>query len=360
VLEAGLPDTNTDGYADGTDTDNNGWSDTVDALAVLSLQNTDGLGKPDYLDIDAENDGIVDNIEAQTTTGYIVPTLSDADNNGLADVYEITTTGIQPVNTDGDGSPDFRDGDTDGDLINDIVEGWDTNGNGTIDGTELSGGIADVDSDGLPDGWDADLVAYSPNNNTTPTSYPGDSPSSERDWRTTVPLPVTLVDFTLAVNDCEALLNWRTGIETETNHFEVLHSSDSRIFAPIATLKATGSNSDYHYAFKTLIEAKHYFRLKAIDIDGQSTLSHIITGNLHCNSNVQIYPNPVINEVTISGLAPNTVVKIMNTVGRVILEKETVNGYETFNFKGQPAGIYSLIILQNNQMVEKMLISYKP
>src|SRR5690606_4251134 len=88
VTEAGLPDTDNNGLADGADTNGNGWSDTVDNMPALTLPNTDGDGLPDYLDIDADNDGIVDNIESQSTGGYIPPTGMDADGDGLDNAYD--------------------------------------------------------------------------------------------------------------------------------------------------------------------------------------------------------------------------------------------------------------------------------
>ena len=66
VREAGIADTNNDGVADGT-LGTDGWSDIVDALGTLTLPDTDAFGKPNYLDIDSDDDGIVDNIEGQST-----------------------------------------------------------------------------------------------------------------------------------------------------------------------------------------------------------------------------------------------------------------------------------------------------
>ena len=57
VIEAGLPDANFNGIVDGVIA-NNGWSVSVSAMGALVLINTDGSGNPDYLDIDADDDGI--------------------------------------------------------------------------------------------------------------------------------------------------------------------------------------------------------------------------------------------------------------------------------------------------------------
>ncbi|MEM8912722.1 MAG: DUF4347 domain-containing protein, partial [Planctomycetota bacterium] len=47
----------------------------------------DGDGLIDSLDLDSDNDGIADNIEAQLTAYYVAPSGTDANSNGLDDAY---------------------------------------------------------------------------------------------------------------------------------------------------------------------------------------------------------------------------------------------------------------------------------
>ena len=57
----------------------NGIPDAVEAGGIdgggvnIVPVNTDGTGGPNYLDIDADDDGIPDNVETQPTVGYIIP-----------------------------------------------------------------------------------------------------------------------------------------------------------------------------------------------------------------------------------------------------------------------------------------------
>ncbi len=101
---------------------------------------TDGDGIPNSLDIDSDNDGITDLIEAQSTAGYVAPTGLDSDGDGLDDAYE--TDGLVPVDTDGDGTPDYQDADSDNDGVADSVE----SGLGSASGTDANG-------DGLDDAF---------------------------------------------------------------------------------------------------------------------------------------------------------------------------------------------------------------
>lgn len=113
---------------------------------------TDGDGIPDYLDIDSDDDGIPDNLEGQTTAGYIPPSLVDADANGLDDAYENGgSVGLIPIDTDGDGLPDYVDNDSDNDNVPDNIEGHDYDQDGLPDVTYIG---SDKDNDGLDDGYE--------------------------------------------------------------------------------------------------------------------------------------------------------------------------------------------------------------
>ncbi|MDX6747470.1 T9SS type A sorting domain-containing protein [Polaribacter sp. PL03] len=185
VIEAGGNDTNRDGLEDNfVDADNDGFNDAVDGDPTNALANgtdtagsntsnvliatgadTNNDGKPNsypnanldgddklnHVDIDADNDGIPDNIEGQTSIGYTAPSgvgvgITDANMNGVDDVYETATTiGLDPENTDGTDNPDYLDLDSDNDGILDIAENGDTDN--TLAGT-------DQDNDGLDDNFD--------------------------------------------------------------------------------------------------------------------------------------------------------------------------------------------------------------
>jgi len=106
----------------------------INAFLNVGLEqcDLDSDGIPNAFDLDADNDGIPDNIEAQSTTGYIAPTGTDTDGDGLDDAYDVDNggTAIIPVNTDGTGEADFLDLDADDDGVFDIVE----SGSGLTDG----------------------------------------------------------------------------------------------------------------------------------------------------------------------------------------------------------------------------------
>ncbi|WP_350292235.1 gliding motility-associated C-terminal domain-containing protein [uncultured Croceitalea sp.] len=150
-------DTTDDGTGDGsttdyTDANNDGIPDVYDF---------DGDGIPNHLDLDSDGDGIPDNIEAQSTAGYIPPNGDAAANGGLDSAYG---SGIAAVNTDGTDNPDFLDLDSDNEGGNDTVEAGlvlngdvGTNGldsavdNPADDYSDPNGAFDDTQLDNFPD-----------------------------------------------------------------------------------------------------------------------------------------------------------------------------------------------------------------
>lgn len=114
---AGTPKAFTDGhYTGGVDSD--GLATSLSGTAVTPVD-TDGDGTPDYLDLDSDNDGIPDALEALPTASYVdITSVNNATHEGANDTGLV----VLPVDTDGDGSPDFRDTDSDSDSVLDANE----------------------------------------------------------------------------------------------------------------------------------------------------------------------------------------------------------------------------------------------
>ncbi|MGC9043130.1 MAG: MopE-related protein [Myxococcota bacterium] len=215
-------DTDGDGIPDfrDTDSDNDGIPDSVEGTA-----DTDGDGIPNYRDWDSDNDGKSDQIEGTGDSdgdgiqNYLDSNdldgpIADADNDGLTnaeedlagsnknnpdtdgdhigDRFEVCPTSgpcdpAHPVDTDGDGVPDFLDTDSDNDGISDLIESGlpsgaynfpprnsdgdgqydfrdtDSDNDGILDSLERNptsgqciGPLTDCDNDGVPNYIDTD------------------------------------------------------------------------------------------------------------------------------------------------------------------------------------------------------------
>ena len=175
------------------DTDNDGIVDSFEDLNLdgdndpsTNPTDSDGDGIADYLDIDSDDDGIPDNVEAQSTAAYTAPSGIDANNNGLDDVYENGGgLGILPVDTDGDGFPDYVDTDSDDDNVPDNIEGHDLDNNGIPDVVFIG---SDKDNDGLDDGYEGYTSIDDDVNDELDDPYdmlPNTDGDSESDYRDT-------------------------------------------------------------------------------------------------------------------------------------------------------------------------------
>ena len=155
----GIPDIDDD------DNDNDGISDDDEGTG-----DSDGDGIPDYLDLDSDNDGIYDVVESgngyqDTNNDGVIDIndigFTDTDNNGMADDSDNST----PLDSDGDGIPNFLDLDSDNDGIYDVIESGngvqDTNNDGVVDINDVN--FTDNDGDGMADGTEPNLPNDSDN-----------------------------------------------------------------------------------------------------------------------------------------------------------------------------------------------------
>ncbi|PQJ71845.1 cadherin-like domain-containing protein [Polaribacter butkevichii] len=207
IVEAGnkASDTNRTGRTNKS-VGTNGLDNTVennDSLTTstnYTIPNTDRSNTPNFIDIDADGDGIVDNIEGQTTTNYKAP-------NGIITDLGIDTAypnGITPTDTDRDATPDYVDINSDNDIRNDAIEGWDFNNDGIAETIPLN---LDSDNDGLDNAFDTNNTILNPTNGQVPTDFPnvdtpdGDAHDIDRDWREIIAIVVRIDNVT--VNESE-------------------------------------------------------------------------------------------------------------------------------------------------------------
>jgi hypothetical protein len=391
VIEAGggITDANLDGKADGV-IGANGWSTSVSALATLSLRNTDGVGNPDYLDIDSDDDGIPDNIEGMSTVGYKLPGTTDTDGDGLVDTYDNIVgfggSGIFVYDHDADGIPDYRDLDTDGDGSPDIVEGNDWNLNGWGDENITLTGL-DTDGDGLDNRFDS-LNSVT---NIKGTSYmmgtggtligdpaPGTKATvqkklagqPDRDWRYVgTVLPVQFLNFAGAPQGTKVELTWTVITTKDIDHFEIERSTDNSVFIQAGiNSDAVKLNQQQSFGFiddiGTINSDIIYYRLKAIGKTGEIKYSNVLvvrTGQT--KTLVNIMPNPAYNYVNINLYAEkNTQGKItlIDKVGRKILvqDQKFSKGYNNIylSLDKYSGGMYTVIIENETEKITKQLV----
>lgn len=370
VREAGFADTNYNGFEDAaTGIGADGWSNTIRARpAPLALLNSDNVGRPNYLDIDSDGDGIPDNIEGQSTSGYRFPTYTDTDNDGIDNAYDLAPyaatyggAGILLNDQDMDGIPDYIDLDTDADGQADIMEGHDWNFDGVIHEITTPLGT-DADGDGLDDRFD--LINSTTNlrgtslymgtsGSTTGDPTPGTRAtvqrtlvsggcSFERDWRcVSVVLPISHLQLNAADNNNVVSLNWSIMTSQQLYLFEIERSTDNASFQKIGTQPANAAlDQMQHFAGNDNIAGINstviYYRIKVIAQNGQVKYSNVVA---------------VRKDKTIApfSITPNPAGDVASV--RFYSEKETLVTISIRDFTGKQVYLQKVKALKGNNIL---------
>ncbi|MDX2045951.1 MAG: T9SS type A sorting domain-containing protein [Chitinophagaceae bacterium] len=110
-------------------------------------------------------------------------------------------------------------------------------------------------------------------------------------------LPVKISDFSLVYADSRTRLSWAGLNERNLRAYVIERSVDGNTFVAIGTVSAKNtSRADYSYVdpLVGVTSTSVYYRLKAVDIDGQFGYSSVLSARLgKLSKRFMIYPNPV-------------------------------------------------------------------
>ncbi len=398
-----------DGIVNGTDTDkdgvltivfnnNNNSADNFNGFGAkgIRVDDNDQDGFPNPYDIDNDNDGITDNVEAQPTCVEVQPFGLDTDKDGLDDAYDIDNNackfkahGITPYDKDGDGTPDMYDLDTDNDGAPDFNEGSGISG-------DFVTNYNDTDEDGLIDQYDifniktattlfVNNVAHSnmgPNgsfdgpvpagsNPQLPQSNPGNcSTGADRDWRDITILPLNLVEFKAQQTGNYISIVWITANEVNMKQFIVERSVDGITYAPVGVITAKGSSVRNSYLLHDNVANLRagilYYRLRQVDNALTSKLSNTVSVKLGGKDvvNLQLMPNPAATYFTIKLQAAkesNASIRITDMYGRIVMVQKKVvvagtNMITINNLSFLAAGNYNVQVQLEDQILSNKIV----
>jgi hypothetical protein len=143
-------------------------------------------------------------------------------------------------------------------------------------------------------------------------------------WEATGILSHHLLGFTGEALPHANQLNWRTSQEMNSNHYKILRSTDGINFDVIGTIASKGnSNVDNDYIFNdnNLHASLYYYKISEVSNDGIVQESSVITIIRNpVAGDIQLYPNPAVDLLTIEGstnFLPETY-KITDLSGKLI------------------------------------------
>lgn len=140
-----------------------------------------------------------------------------------------------------------------------------------------------------------------------------------------VVLPVELLDLSAEVSGPAIEVAWSTASEAHSDHFEVQRSADNADFMPIGSVPAAGTSQqriDYLFVDKAPLNSANYYRLKQVDIDGASELTHTVVAVFGRKGLTPLlFPNPAREVLHVAFDTPvdgYTLIYVRDALGRVV------------------------------------------
>lgn len=177
-------------------------------------------------------------------------------------------------------------------------------------------------------------------------------------------LPVGITSFTSTVSGNDIQLSWQTATENNSSYFEIESSTDGSQFDSIGKIKAAGNSSSpvhYSYTDHNVESGVHYYRLKQFDKDGKYVYSEIIKQVAFVDiSELSVYPNPAINNVTVTHpfSMKGDELNLYNSSGKLLWTKKLDPGTTktNVNVSSYPKGGY--IFQLNSTQKEKSSVKF--
>jgi ELWxxDGT repeat protein len=173
-------------------------------------------------------------------------------------------------------------------------------------------------------------------------------------------LPLCVLEFKGWVNDDDAILNWKTDNESNTDKFIVERSINGTQYTPVGSVRSANSPGVHTYAYtdddiNSLGTDIVYYRLKQIDIDGHYTYSKIVTLPLRTKSRLMLFPNPATNQLNLTlslSRKEKLNYQVFDNAGRLVIQHSTdllagINSLPV-DIGSLAAGVYYLNLFNNS------------
>jgi hypothetical protein len=171
-------------------------------------------------------------------------------------------------------------------------------------------------------------------------------------------LPIKLVSIKAQqISQNSAEIVWTVASQTNIIQYILEKSTDNENFYPVTSINANDNVTSYSADdYDLYTGGTNYYRIEAIDNDGSVSYSGIVTINPTPNTSnlIQIYPNPVSDELYISK-PTNTIINsavIIDAIGQTMIQVNSFNNFTNSIPVGNlSTGFYDLKIIDSNDQV---------
>lgn len=162
-------------------------------------------------------------------------------------------------------------------------------------------------------------------------------------------VPVTLSSFSVRNDKALVLLFWQTATETNSSRFIIERSSDGYNYQQVGTVAAADISTGSNYSFTdvTPLSGVSYYRLKQVDISGESIYSKVLSVNRTASTGIVLLPNPASSYISIKSTTFERLnVKIYAASGQLMISGTYAPG-EQISLSKLTTGVYIAIINNN-------------
>lgn len=184
--------------------------------------------------------------------------------------------------------------------------------------------------------------------------------------------PVKMTSFTVRKENSDAVLRWTTSSEVKNDHFDIERSTDGLNFVKVGVVTGSGTTSltkSYSYpdALFSISSRIIYYRLRIVDIDGESTFSQIVALRLDGSitmSNLSVFPNPFTNHIKLQMVSVKEEtgnIRIISSIGQEVINRKVVllaggNVVVVKDLEGIAPGLYMIEIrIGEDVIVQKIM-----
>jgi hypothetical protein len=172
-------------------------------------------------------------------------------------------------------------------------------------------------------------------------------------------LPVNILSFTGTLKNQSAELQWKVTDEINIAQFVIECSNGATAFRNVGTRQPLNNGT----AIYSLTDnnpftsgAVQYYRLKIIDKEGRFKYSNIIRISNAANATLSIFPNPVKDLLTISGLQKSSTIKIISADGKIMQQQIVTAQTITLDMSNYAKGIYLLQYAAGGEVESQKII----
>lgn len=164
-------------------------------------------------------------------------------------------------------------------------------------------------------------------------------------------LPLEFMSITASARTSGVEINWSVVGENSVRRYEVEKSTNNINFFSVGTVEAVGKRN-YSILDAGDLNKTTYYRIKMVGLNGQIKYSRIILVKVNSSSEVSVYPNPVSNNLFISGLKGTSDIRMVNAKGEAVRQIKTTANSISIDIAKLTSGFYLITILGENGSVK--------